>query len=100
MSTITGGTIASMGASTMSADAHSGLLGVLVIGIGLLIVLESLGDGNRPLRTWGAVLAAVGLIATVGPFAGTLSAGTSGGLLYLGAGLATMLIDLALRRTT
>jgi hypothetical protein len=97
VSTVAGGAIASIGASALSAGTHSTLLALIVIGIGLVIVFESLADGSRPLRTWGIVLAAVGLTATVGPFAATLSAGSAAGPMYLAAGVAAALVP-ALRR--
>ena len=95
MASVIGASVAAMGASTLTAGAHSSILSLLVIAAGLMIVLESLTEGRRPLRTWGVVLALVGLSATNGPFATTLGGGSAAGVMYLLSGLVSLSVDLA-----
>lgn len=93
VATIAGAAIASMGASTLGAGSHSPALSLTVIGIGLAMVIESVAEGRRPLRTWGVVLAALGVTATIGPLAATLGGGSAAGVMYFIAGLTAAIVE-------
>jgi len=60
-------------------------------------VIEPLGDGRQPLRTWGVALTAVDVLSTAGPFAKPLAGGSAAGPVYLLAGVAVVTVGLALR---
>ena len=97
-STVVGAGVASIGATALSSGAHSSALGFAVMAIGLVMVIEALGEATRALRTWGIVLAVVGVAATMGPLADELAGDTVAGPLYLATGATATIVGLALGR--